>query len=73
MYEQHYLKVLSALIRRRNFPEREISEIIGRPAHPGHLGEFIASQIFHIDLVEAASNTGFDGRFAQGELAGMTV
>ena len=67
------LKTLSALIRQRNILEREISEIIGRPAHSGHVGEFVASRIFNIELIESASNAGFDGRFSRGELAGRTV
>ena len=67
------LKTLSALIRQRNILEREISEIIGRPAHSGHVGEFVASRIFNIELIESASNAGFDGRFSRSELAGRTV
>ena len=67
------LKALSALIGQRNILEREISEIIGRPAHSGHIGEFVASRIFNIALVESASNAGFDGHFSRGELAGKTV
>ena len=67
------LKALSTLIRQRNILESEISKIIGRPAHSGHIGEFVASRIFKVELVESASNVGFDGRFSCGELAGKTV
>ena len=73
MTEHDDIKVLSELIRQRNVLEREISVIIGRPAHPGHIGEFVASRIFDITLIRSASNRGFDGRFTHGKLAGMTV
>ena len=33
------LKALSTLIRQRNIMEGEISKIIDRPAHSGHIGE----------------------------------
>ena len=73
MAEHQDLELLSDLIRCRNALDREISEIIGRPAHTGHIGEFVASRIFDIALVDSASNKGFDGRFSRGELAGATL
>ena len=73
MAEHEDLELLSELIRFRNALDREISVIIGRPAHTGHIGEFVASRIFDIALVDSAPNKGFDGRFSRGELAGATV
>lgn len=67
------LKQLSALIAERNSISTKIAAIIGRPAHIGHLGEFIASELFEIDLEDSANNKGFDGRFTNGPLAGKTV
>jgi hypothetical protein len=67
------LTQLAGLIRRRNLLEREITALIGRPAQPGHLGEFIASRIFYITLEESASHKSIDGRFNAGPLKGRSV
>lgn len=67
------LRSLAELIRRRNAVEREISTITGRPALIGHVGEFIASRIFGVELEHSATAKGIDGRFASGALAGKTV
>ena len=64
---------LSALIRQRNGIEAEIASIIGRPAHPGHIGDFVAARIFDIELVESATRKAMDGYFAKGPLAGKSV
>ena len=64
---------LSALVARRNAVSTEIAAILGRPAQLGHLGEFVASVLFDIDLAPSANNKGFDGRFTQGLLAGKSV
>jgi len=50
------LKKLSNLLSKRNLIEGEIGKIIGRPAITGHLGEYIASNIFDIKLSESASH-----------------
>ena len=47
------LTALAELIRRRNAVERDISAITGRPALIGHVGEFIASRIFAIELEQS--------------------
>jgi len=39
----------------------------------GHLGEYIASRVFSIDLEASASATAIDGRFTAGPLAGKSV
>ena len=67
------LRRLASLIRQRNDVDREIATIIGRPAHPGHIGEFVAAEIFDIDLHESATHKGEDGHFASGPLAGRSV
>ena len=67
------MRRLAALIRQRNGIEREISEVIGRPAHPGHMGEFVAARIFNIRLADSARTKGIDGHFVDGPLAGKSV
>ncbi len=73
MSEDGQLRRLAALIRQRNGIEREISEIIGRPAHPRHMGEFLAARIFNIRLSDSATTKGIDGHFVDGPLAGKSV
>src|SRR4051812_4859198 len=67
------LALLADLIRKRNALEQEITAIIGRPASIGHLGEYIAAEIFKIQLSESAVNKGSDGVFTEGPLAGKSV
>jgi len=64
---------LAELLRERASIEARIAELIGRPALPGHIGEFIAAAIFDIALNESASATATDGTFTRGHLAGKTV
>jgi hypothetical protein len=71
--EMDELIQLADLIRRRNLLEREITALIGRPAQIGHIGEYIASKVFLIDLEESASHKDIDGRFSDGPLKGYTV
>jgi len=67
------LEQLAALIEQRNEIDARIGAIIGRPAMPGHIGEFVASHVFGIALETSATTAGHDGRFAAGPLAGKTV
>ena len=67
------LEVLADLLRRRNDLDAEIASVTGRPALPGHIGEFIAAEVFGIDLHPSATHTGSDGTFRTGSLAGRTV
>lgn len=67
------LQKLAELINIRNEWEKQVAEIIGRPALIGHLGEYIASRIFDIQLVKSASEKGYDGHFINGKLAGKSV
>ena len=73
MTERDELKSLASLIKERNGVEGKIAGIIDRPAHPGHIGEFVASKIFNIELPESAVNKGSDGYFREGSLAGKSV
>ena len=61
------------LLHTRNAVDQEISRIIQRPMSTGHLGEWLASRIFGIDLHPSATHTGSDGVFADGPQAGRTV
>lgn len=59
------LDQLAALIKARNQIAAQITTISARPASLGHLGEFIAAEVFDIDLEPSASNRGHDVDFAQ--------
>lgn len=67
------LITLATLLKERNKTDILISEVIQRPATQGHIGEFIASKIFGITLMDSANNKGIDGRFSNGPLAGRSV
>lgn len=67
------LRLVADLIARRNAIDAEIAAKTGRPALPGHLGEWIAAEVFDIDLEASAVARAVDGRFASGPLAGSTV
>jgi hypothetical protein len=56
-----------------NLIDERIARLIHRPMTAGHAGEWIASQIFKIDLEPSAMTPAYDGRFKYGALAGMTV
>lgn len=67
------LQRLSELIYERNENAKKITALINRPALIGHLGEYIASKIFSIDLEVSAVSKGLDGRFRTGPLIGKSV
>ncbi len=67
------LSKLALLLSKRNSIDEEIGAIIGRPALTGHIGEYIASQIFDIDLSESASEKSIDGHFRSGNLSSKSV
>ena len=73
MTTRNELQELASLIKERNAVENAIAGLIGRPAHPGHVGEFVASGIFDIALPESAVNRGNAGHFRNGPLAGKSV
>ena len=61
------------LVRERNAIDAQIGTIIERPVAAGHLGEWVAAQIFDIELEASAVAKAIDGRFASGPLEGRTV
>lgn len=67
------LHTLASLVQIRNVVDGEIARIIGRPAHPGHIGEFVAAAIFDIQLMTSASHKAIDGHFQSGPLAGRSA
>lgn len=67
------LMLLVELLRERNALDERIAGLIRRPVTTGHIGEYIAANIFGITLENSASNRGYDGRFSDGPLAGSTV
>ncbi len=67
------LEKLVTLLSELNSIGEKISDTTQRPATIGHTGEYIAAEIFDIELVESANAIGFDGRFRSGNLAGKTV
>ena len=65
---------LADLIHVSNYVNGRMSQIIGRPANIGALGEYIASRIFEIDLHENAVTKASDGTFRLSPaLAGRSV
>lgn len=67
------LHQLAGSLRGRNAIDAEIARLIDRPALPGHLGEWIASQIFDIELANSAVTKGIDGALRQAPQPGATV
>ncbi|WP_205324971.1 hypothetical protein [Glycomyces sp. YM15] len=66
------LKSIAMLLQARGEIEARIADIVGRPLVHGHLSDWIAAQIFDIEL-EAAAGHAVDGWFRSGPLAGRTV
>lgn len=64
---------VATLVQVRNEIDAKIAAITRRPVVAGHLGEWIASQLFDIDLEASAVAKAIDGRFTTGPLAGRTV
>lgn len=63
----------AALLRERNAIDAELARLIERPMTSGHLGEWIAAQVFDIELEVSAVAAGIDGHFRSGPLRGRTV
>jgi hypothetical protein len=64
---------LASLLSEFNRVANQITAITGRPTTLGHVGEFIASQVFAIRLQQSASGKGLDGHFTEGPLSGKSV
>ena len=71
--ESDCLTELAEAVRAKNVADRPIASLIGKPALPGHFGEFVAARIFDIELNKGAAFPGFDGRFRCGKLEGKSV
>lgn len=67
------LERVAELVAERNAVDAEIGAITGRPAVAGHVGEWIAAQIFDIALESSAAAKGIDGRFTSAPVEGRTV
>lgn len=64
---------LADAVREKNVADVPVARVMGRPALPGHFGEFVASRVFDIELHDHAANPGSDGCFRSGRLAGKSV
>ncbi|MEU4714475.1 hypothetical protein AB0F73_12590 [Micromonospora purpureochromogenes] len=64
---------LAALLQARDDLDARIAALTGRSARPGDIGEFIAAQVFGIELARTAIQAGYNGIFRSGPLAGRTV
>jgi hypothetical protein len=71
--DEDSLALAATLLRERNAIDAELARLIQRPMTSGHLGEWIAAQIFDIELEASAVAGGTDGRFRSGPLQGRTV
>jgi len=71
--DQVALKQVAELLAQRNLIDEQIARVIGRPATTGHIGEWIAAQIFGVELHGSAINCGSDGLFTEPPLAGRSV
>ena len=67
------LRRIANLLNERNRIDGEIAEHIGRPMTSGHLGEWIAAEIFDVRLKQSASAAAWDGHFRLGPLRGRSV
>lgn len=64
---------LASYIEIRNVVDEEISRTIGRPAHAGHIAEYIAARVCDIKLMIAANQRSIDGHFQSGNLTGSSL
>lgn len=67
------LHQLSHLVLEFNAITAKISDLIGRPALLGNVGEFIASELFDFALETRGNNHAWDGRFRSGPLKDKTA
>lgn len=67
------LEQIAHLLRARNEIDAGIASVIDRPMTAGHLGEWIAAQIFDIKLEKNATTVAIDGHFRSGALVKKTV
>ncbi len=67
------LRRIADLLEKRNRLDSEIAARIGRPMTSGHLGEWIAAEIFDVELEASASAAACDGYFRSSPLQGRSV
>jgi hypothetical protein len=66
MSNRYAVSQVATLIRERNRIDAKLADHIRRPALTGHLGEWIAAQIFGIELEKRATTKGVNGKFGDG-------
>lgn len=64
---------LAQLLADRSGIDARIAALIGRPALPGHIGEWLAAKVFDIELAESATHKALDGWFRGPPQAGASV
>jgi len=67
------LRTIAGLLHERNAIDAKIAAVTGRPMTAGHLGEWIAANVFDIELEHSAASAALDGRFVSGQLQGRSV
>lgn len=67
------LVLLSQLLEVRNALDGVIAGLIGRSAQSGHMGEYLAQEIFGVQLHNTAVHKGSDGVFRGGALDGCSL
>jgi hypothetical protein len=67
------VRELAALLAERNAVDARIAALIGRPALPGHVGEWLAAEVFDIELAASAIEKGIDGWFRGVPQPGASV
>jgi len=67
------LALLSQLLKAHNALDSIIAGLIHRPVQLGHVGEFLAQEIFGVQLHSTAVHKGSDGVFRGGFLDGCSV
>lgn len=73
MHDDQLIRRAAELLRDRNAIDVDLVRVIARPVTAGHLGEWIASLVFDVELESSPSAKGIDGRFRSGPLQGRTV
>lgn len=73
MMDETALRDMARLLAERARIDQRIADRIGHKAERGHIGEWIASQIFAIQLHPRANAATSDGVFKEGPLAGRNV
>jgi len=67
------LQRLAKLIAEKYALDADIAALVGKPTLIGHVGEFIAAQVFDVRLNKSASQKSIDGYFNAGPLASKSV